>query len=269
MVIYMSDKKIETIDDVRAFLEGTVEVEFSIAEKGACYQWMQHSLVKFSYLSCSKKEKGLIARYLEQVSGYSPRQVKRLIQQYRKTGTIRRQQRTVCGFERFYTSADAVLLAETDTLHGTLSGAATKKVCERMLLIYGDTRYERLAKISVAHLYNLRSSTGYQRQRRQLDKTRSKRSQIGERRKPNPEGSPGYLRIDTVHQGDLDGVKGVYHINAVDEVTQFECVFSVERITERFILNSSVGQAKVCVQACTGQGTTTRNSPLLQGVVTQ
>ena len=236
MVIYMSDKKIETVDDIRAFLEGTVEVEFSIAEKDACYQWMQHSLVKFSYLSCSKKEKGLIARYLEQVSGYSPRQVKRLIQQYRKTGTIRRQQRTACGFEKFYTSADTVLLAETDTLHGTLSGAATKKVCERMLLIYGDTRYERLAKISVAHLYNLRSSTGYQRQRRQFDKTRSKRSQIGERRKPTPEGKPGYLRIDTVHQGDLDGVKGVYHINAVDEVTQFECVFSVERITERFMV---------------------------------
>jgi len=236
MVIYMSDKKIETVDDIRAFLEGTVEVEFSIAEKDACYQWMQHSLVKFSYLSCSKKEKGLIARYLEQVSGYSPRQVKRLIQQYRKTGTIRRQQRTACGFEKFYTSADTVLLAETDTLHGTLSGAATKKVCERMLLIYGDTRYERLAKISVAHLYNLRSSTGYQRQRRQFDKTRSKRSQIGERRKPNPEGKPGYLRIDTVHQGDLDGIKGVYHINAVDEVTQFECVFSVERITERFMV---------------------------------
>jgi len=44
------------------------------------------------------------------------------------------------------------------------------------------------------------------------------------------------LGIDTVHQGDLDGMKGVYHINAVDEVTQFECVFSVERITERFMI---------------------------------
>lgn len=236
MVIYMSDEKIETIDDIRAFLEGTMEVEFSITDKDACYRWMQHTLVRFHYLTCSKKEKGLIARYLEQVSGYSPRQVKRLIRQYRKTGHIKRQQRTVSGFKRFYTTQDAVLLAETDTLHGTLSGGATKKICERMLLLYGDTRYEHLAKISVAHLYNLRHSTGYQRQRRQFDKTRSKRSQIGERRKPDPEGKPGYLRIDTVHQGDLDGIKGVYHINAVDEVTQFECVFSVERITERFMI---------------------------------
>jgi len=236
MVIYMSDKKIKTVGDVQSFLDGTVEVEFSITDKDACYRWMQHTLVKLSYLTCSKKEKGLIARYLGQVSGYSPRQVKRLIQQYRKTGSIKRQQRTVAGFERFYRTADAVLLAETDKLHGTLSGGATKKICERMLLLYDDARYERLAKISVGHLYNLRHSNGYQRQRRQFDKTSHKRSQIGERRKPTPEGTPGYLRIDTVHQGDLDGIKGVYHINAVDEVTQFECVFSVERITERFMI---------------------------------
>lgn len=236
MVIYMSDKKIKTVGDIRAFLEGTVEVEFSITDKDACYKWMQQTLIKLSYLTCSKKEKGAIARYLGQVSGYSSRQVKRLIQQYRKTGCIRRQQRTVSGFECFYGTADAVLLAETDKLHGTLSGGATKKICERMLLVYDDTRYERLAKISIAHLYNLRHSNGYQRQRRQFDKTRPKRSQIGERRKPTPDGTPGYLRIDTVHQGDLDGIKGVYHINAVDEVTQFECVFSVERITERFMI---------------------------------
>jgi hypothetical protein len=79
----MSDKKIETLDDIGAFLEGTVEVEFAIADKGECYRWVQHTLVKFSYLSCSKKGKGLITRYLEQVSGYSSRQVKRLVQQYR------------------------------------------------------------------------------------------------------------------------------------------------------------------------------------------
>ena len=47
---------------------------------------------------------------------------------------------------------------------------------------------------------------------------------------------PGYLRVDTVHQGDLDGVKGVYHINAVDEVTQFEIVCSVEKISERYLI---------------------------------
>ncbi len=67
---------------------------------------------------------------------------------------------------------------------------------------------ERLATISVAHIYNLRRRPRY-RQRRTLNYTRTRAVQvaIGERRKPQPEGRPGYLRVDMVHQGDLDGIK--------------------------------------------------------------
>ena len=236
MVITMSDNQIADMADMQRFVDGTLPVTFSFDDKDACYRWIQHTLVRFRYITCSRQDKGLISRYLEKVSGYSPRQAKRLVQQYRETGRVKRQQRTVAGFERVYGSKDAALLAQTDQLHGTLSGAATRKVCERMYLLYGDSRYENLAKISVSHLYNLRQSKSYQRQRRQFDKTKPRRTQIGERRKPNPKGKPGYLRIDTVHQGDLDGVKGIYHINAVDEVTQMECAFSVKRISERFML---------------------------------
>lgn len=236
MVTYMNDKKIQTLDDIRRFLDGTVEIEFSIEDKAARYQWIQKTLIRFKYLSCDRSARGLTLRYLEHVSGYSRAQIKRLVQQYRQSGKIVRQQRTVAGFERFYTSRDAVLLAQMDELHGTLSGAATKKLCERMYVLYDDHRYERLAKISVSHLYNLRKSNGYQRQRYHFDKTRSVRSQIGQRRRPDPKGQPGSLRVDTVHQGDLDGIKGVYHINAVDEITQSQCVFSVERISERFLI---------------------------------
>ena len=50
------------------------------------------------------------------------------------------------------------------------------------------------------------------------------------------QGRPGYLRIDTVHQGDQDGVKGVYHINAVDEVTQWQVVGAVAQISEAYLL---------------------------------
>jgi len=38
--------------------------------------------------------------------------------------------------------------------------------------------------------------------------------------------------VDTVHQGDRDGVKGVYHINAVDQVTQWEVVSATDCISE-------------------------------------
>lgn len=81
----------------------------------------------------------------------------------------------------------------------------------------------------MSHLYNLRQSIPHTRQRRHFEKIRPTRSTIGERRKPQPNGQPGYIRIDTVHQGDLDKQKGVYHINAVDEVTQFEVIFTVEK----------------------------------------
>ena len=59
---------------------------------------------------------------------------------------------------------------------------------------------------------------------------------IGERRKPRPQGRPGFLRIDTVHQGDQDGVKGIYHINAVDEVTQWEIVAATPQISEHWLI---------------------------------
>ena len=55
-------------------------------------------------------------------------------------------------FAHTYTGTDVRLLADTDTLHGTLSGLATKKLMERAYCLFGDARYQRLATISVAHL---------------------------------------------------------------------------------------------------------------------
>ena len=59
---------------------------------------------------------------------------------------------------------------------------------------------------------------------------------IGERLKPEPLGRPGYLRVDTMHQGDQDGAKGVYHINAVDEVTHWQVVGAVAQIGEAWLI---------------------------------
>lgn len=41
--------------------------------------------------------------------------------------------------------------------------------------------------------------------------------------------------MDSVHQGDRDGEKGVYHINLVDEVTQWELVGCVPQITDEYM----------------------------------
>jgi transposase InsO family protein len=121
-------------------------------------------------------------------------------------------------------------------LHNTLSGLATKKLMERAFGVFGDARYERLAVISVGHLYNLRRRPIYQQLRQVWTKTRSVTIAIGERRAPSPNHQPGYLRVDSVHQGDQDGVKGVYHINTVDCVTQYEGVATCARISEAFLI---------------------------------
>ncbi len=236
MMTYMNDKKVQSLEDIHAFLAGTTQMEFSIKGKDERYRWMEQSLRRFKYRMLGRSEQGVVLRYLERVSGYSRQTVTQLVAQYREHGKLQRRQRTVAGFARYYTRQDARLLAELNELHGTPCGAASKKLCERMYRVHGDSRYEGLSPISVSHLYNLRNATGYQRRRRHFDKTRPTRSQIAQRRKPDPQGQPGHLRLDTVHQGDLDGIKGVYHINAVNEVTQFQFVFSVERISERFLL---------------------------------
>ncbi len=119
------------------------------------------------------------------------------MQQYLRTGKLRCKQRTTVPFTRKYTLVDIRLLAQTDEWHGTLSGPATKKLIERAYRVFGECRYERLAEISVAHLYNLRHSVTYARRRVHYEKTRPVRNTIGERRKPQPNGQPGYLRIDT------------------------------------------------------------------------
>jgi transposase InsO family protein len=237
MKTIMKLEDLTTIDQLVDFLSGTQAVAFSvISDKDACYRWIQGELAKFRYLGLSRQGKGVVIRYLVKISGYSRQQLTRLIAQYRKAGRLQRRQRTVAGFKPRYTELDIRLLAAMDERHGTPCGPAVKKLCERACGLFGQTEYTTLASISVSHLYNLRKSISYTRQRRHFEKTQPRPSKIGERRKPQPNGQPGYVRIDSVHQGDLDKQKGVYHINAVDEVTQFEVVCSVEKISERYLI---------------------------------
>ena len=225
MQTLMNLDNLTQIDQLAEFLSGTQTVAFSVLSSPAArYEWVQKTLVRFRYLTLSRADQGVVIRALMKVSGYSRQQITRLIAQYRKTGTLERRQRTVAGFMQKYTPADIGLLAAMDERHDTPCGPAVKKLCERACLVFGQTEYERLSSISISHLYNLRKSVSYTRHRRHFEKTLPRQIPIGERRKPAPNGRPGTIRIDTVHQGDLDGKKGVYHVNAVDEVTQFEVV---------------------------------------------
>lgn len=233
----MSLEQLTTIDAIKQFLEGTQAVAFSVAtSKQERYRWVQKTLVKHSYLLLGKAGKGTVTRYLMKVTGYSLAQTKRLIRQYTQKGTVSVKPARRNGFKRLYTEFDIRLLAAMDERHGQPSGAVLKKLCERAYTHFDQSEYQQLAGISVSHLYNLRSSKTYQRQRCTLTKTHPKTAPIGQRRKPCPNDQPGYIRIDSVHQGDQDKRKGIYHVNAVDEVTQFQVIFTLERISEQFML---------------------------------
>ena len=233
----MNANDLTSIDPVCAFMSGTQRVVFEVAgDQQGRYDWVRRTLVKFDYSGCGKADRGVLISYLMKVSSYSRAQVKRLIKRYRETGRLTPRQRTVRGFTRRYTKVDIRLLAAMDERHNTPNGLTLKKLCERAYAVFGQAEYERLAGISVSHLYNLRQSQTYRRQRHTIEKTRPVTRDIGARRKPQSDGQPGTIRIDTVHQGDLDGEKGVYHINAVDEVTQFEVVVSVEKISEYYLI---------------------------------
>ena len=233
----MSLEQLTTIDAIAQFLEGTQAVAFNVAtNKQERYRWVQKTLVKHRYMLLGKADKGTVTRYLMKVTDYSLAQTKRLIRQYVKTGVVSVKPARRNGFKRVYTEADIRLLAAMDERHGQPSGAVLKKLCERAHKRFDQSGYQQLADISVSHLYNLRASKTYQRQRCALTKTRPKAASIGVRRKPSPNAQPGYIRIDSVHQGDQDRRKGIYHVNAVDKVTQFQVIITLERISEEFML---------------------------------
>ena len=229
MVIDMNDEGLDTLAQLQAFLDGTRVVGFAVA-RDARYDFIARTVRRFGYARLRRAEKAVVLRFMERVSGYSRQQLTRLVKRSaERRSLVKRYRASRSSFARTYTSADVSLLAHTGTLHGTLSGLATKKLMERAYGVFGEARYARLALISVAHLYNLRQRNGYQRQREAWTKTRPVSVPIGERRAPAPHNQPGYLRVDSRapgrsgrHQGGLshqyrglrDPVRGGGHLRA-------------------------------------------------------
>lgn len=238
MVIDMNEQQLTTVAQLRAFLSGTQEVCFEPrGDDAQRYAFITQVVRRLQYRRLKRTDKGVVMRYLGHTTGYSRQQLTRLVgRAVRGEILAKRYAAPTAGFARKFTVLDVALLAETDALHGTLSGPATKCLMQRALALFADRRYERLASISVAHLYNLRRARGYTARRQRWSKTKGYRVPIAQRRAPTPEGRPGFLRIDSVHQGDLDGVKGLYHINAVDGLTQWDIVATCERLSEAYLL---------------------------------
>jgi transposase InsO family protein len=223
------------LDQIEAFLNASEEIRFEAENREQTYGWVEQVLRQQQYPKQGRKARGLVRRYLEKMTGLSRAQVTRLIARFRANGELQPSHYRRHRFPQRYTRADIELLATVDEAHESLSGPATRRILQREYQDYGKPEYQRLASLSVAHLYNLRRQQRYRERRLNYTKTRPTAVSIGERRRPDPQGQPGYLRVDTVHQGDRPGAKGVYHINAVDQVTQWEIVSATAHISEAWL----------------------------------
>lgn len=225
-----------TLAEMEEFVNGNRKVEIQKVGGVEAYQHVEAVLRLHSYSKLSKKEKGLVKAYLEKTTGLSRAQVARLILQWVKTRQVKRKPARRPRVRRKYTAADVALLAEVDTAHEDVSGAAVKHLLKRGRDVEANEAYSRLGGISVSHIYNVRKRADYRKLRVRLNSTKGRQVGIGERRCPEPGGRPGHLRVDTVHQGSHGGKAGVYHINAVDTVTQWQVVGCVETICESHLL---------------------------------
>src|SRR5216683_1578362 len=209
---------------------------FSAPKREAVYEFIERILKAQQYRRLGRGQKGIVRRFLVKMSGLSRAQLTRWIGHWMKTRRVKRKPPCRPSFPRRYTVADIALLAGVDAAHEELSGPAVRRVMQREYDVFGKMEYVRLAGISVSHIYNLRDSTVYRSQRVRVHHTQARQVGIAERRKPDPRGRPGYLRVDTVHQGNHDGQAGLFHINAVDTVTQWQVVGCVETISERHLI---------------------------------
>jgi transposase InsO family protein len=224
-----------SLQQIEQFLLAAKEVRFEASQRQEVYGWVERLLCGQEYARQGRRARGLLRRYLGKMTGLSRAQFTRLVGRYLATGQVRRKSSRRHRFPTRYSRADIELLALVDEAHESLSGPATRRILQREFRQYGKPEFQRLAGISNGHLYNLRGTPRYRQRLQNYHKTRPTPVAIGERRRPDPAGRPGYLRVDTVHQGDTEHAKGVYHINAVDEVTQWEIAAAVPRISEAYL----------------------------------
>jgi transposase InsO family protein len=236
MQISMKDLEKLTLSEIEDLLAGSRKITWTTEDSETKYDFLTAVLKQQSYSKLGKRERGVVKRFLAKVTAISRAQMTRLIAQWIDQRMIERKPAHRPNFARRYRNEDILLLAVTDAAHEDLSGPALRRILHREHRVFGKPQYERLSRISVSHIYNLRQSAVYRKQRVRVQPTQSRQIPIGERRKPDPKGKPGYLRVDTVHQGNHDRKAGVYHINAVDTVTQWQAIGCVETISERHLI---------------------------------
>ncbi|MCP5114808.1 MAG: integrase, partial [bacterium] len=139
-----------SLEQMRAFLEASEEVEFAGRNREEVYGWVEEMLRQQNYGELGRAGRGLVRRYLQKMTGRSRAQITRLIKLYQQGEPVRPKPYRRRRFPARYTRADIELLAKVDEAHETLNGPATQKILQREFHDFGDQHYERLARLSVA-----------------------------------------------------------------------------------------------------------------------
>ncbi|MDO8592701.1 MAG: integrase [bacterium] len=228
-----------SIDQIKEFLNTNKNsgLKIEIISTRDKYQCVSEMLWNIRFRRLSKTDRHIVFKLLNFFTGYSLSHAKRLAAKWRGGTLAFNPSRRRHKFSRKYYPADINLLITTDVAHSCLSGEATRVILRREFKIFKRADYANISHISASHIYNIRNKNRQYNssQAKFFKRTEYRNIDIGVRRKPQPNGQPGYVRVDTVHQGDYLGNKGVYHINIVDEVTQYELIATVEQITERYL----------------------------------
>lgn len=225
----MDDSRLNNINQIRSLLKGTEKLDLSLrdADIEKKYRFIDQTVDRLGYRKLRKRDKRVVVSYLKKLTGYKPPQLYRLISKAAKGDLVRKPYHRKKS-RRIYTPADIKLLEKTDELHLRLNSLATKEILRREFEVFGHEKYQTIAKVSRSHLNNLRKHPVYRNS--YVNPTKPSVVPIGITEKPENFGWPGSVRVDTVHHRD------VYHVNSVDEVSQWEAVVCVPTIAERFMI---------------------------------
>lgn len=229
MRIKMNDSRLVNITQLKKFLKGVEKLDLSLrdADISEKYKFIDQTVDRINYRHLSKKDKRVVINYLKKFTGYKKTQLFKLIKRA-KLGKLKRKKYNRKNPNRKYSAYDIKLLEKTDERHLRLNEKATQEILRREHEVFGKEKYGNIKKVSHAHVTNLREHVVYRNS--WVNHTKSRQIPIGITMKPESFGKPGSIRVDTVHQKDI------YHINAVDEITQWEIVICVPRITEEYMI---------------------------------
>lgn len=226
MKTIMDDSRLNNLTVIAEFLKGSQKLVLNLETIEEKYLFLDETVDRFGYHRLKRKEKKILLAYLKKITGYKKAQLLRLVKRAVK-GELKRKKYRRINSHRVYEPLDIKLLEKTDELHLRLNSLATKEILRREWEVYGHQQFQKISRISSSHINNLRQSPVYKSC--WINGTKSREVRIGRTGPPLNNRLPGSIRVDTVHQRD------VFHINSVDEITQWEVVVCVPQIVERFL----------------------------------